>query len=234
MNQRTLSDDHVTHLVRDAAAAPSMHNTQPWRFRYLRGGRVFEMRAAPGRVLPHSDPLQRALHLGCDAALLNLRVALVHEGWYPQARLRPDPADPGLLATVRPAALGTAGSGLAAPYPAIHRRHSNRHPFDDTRIPNRRPPGRVGLRGRLAQQVRLGDHTHGPVQLVHHRHGGDVVVPQRLHDLPEGHVAPRPDHVPAHELCDRAVLHVSSPFRSTVPTTAGVTPAMTTHATTSW
>ncbi|WP_406710127.1 Acg family FMN-binding oxidoreductase [Streptomyces edwardsiae] len=137
MNRRTLSDGHVTHLVRDAAAAPSMHNTQPWRFRYLRGGRVLEMRAAPGRVLPHSDPRQRALHLGCGAALLNLRVALVHEGWYPQARLRPDPADPGLLATVRPAALGTAGSGLAALYPAIHRRHSSRHPFDETRIPDR-------------------------------------------------------------------------------------------------
>ncbi|MFD7688622.1 Acg family FMN-binding oxidoreductase [Streptomyces sp. NPDC059781] len=137
MNQPALSDERVTALVRDAAAAPSMHNTQPWRFRYLRGSRTFEMRADPGRVLPHADPQQRALHLGCGAALLNLRVALVHEGRHPETRLRPDPAAPGLLATVQPTALGTTGSGLAALYPAIHRRHSSRYPFDDTQIPQR-------------------------------------------------------------------------------------------------
>jgi len=137
VNQRALSDEHVTNLVRDAAVAPSMHNAQPWRFRYLRGSHTFQLRADLGRVLPHADPQQRALHLGCGAALLNLRVALVHEGWRPETRLRPDPADPGLLATVRPIALGTADSGLAALYPAIHRRHSSRYPFDDTQIPQR-------------------------------------------------------------------------------------------------
>jgi hypothetical protein len=36
-------------------------------------------------------------NLGCAVALLNLRVALVHGGWYPATRLLPDPTDPALL-----------------------------------------------------------------------------------------------------------------------------------------
>ncbi|MFF5158369.1 Acg family FMN-binding oxidoreductase [Streptomyces sp. NPDC000348] len=137
MNQRALPDERVTALVRDAAAAPSMHNVQPWRFRYSRGSRTFRVHADPGRVLPHADPQQRALHLGCGAALLNLRVALVHEGWHPETRLLPDPADPTLLAVVRPTGLGSGESGLAALYPAIAQRHSSRYPFDETEIPPR-------------------------------------------------------------------------------------------------
>ncbi|MFJ3981936.1 Acg family FMN-binding oxidoreductase [Streptomyces fungicidicus] len=137
MNRQALTDERAADLVRDAAAAPSLHNAQPWRFRHFRGSRTFEMRADPGRALPHADPQRRALHLGCGAALLNLRVALAHGGWHPAVRLLPDPADPGLLATVRPAGPGTADGTLAALYPAVHRRHSSRYPFDDTRIPER-------------------------------------------------------------------------------------------------
>ncbi|WP_328727420.1 Acg family FMN-binding oxidoreductase [Streptomyces sp. NBC_00259] len=122
-------------MVYDAAAAPSMHNAQPWRFRYFQGSRTFHLRADFDRVMPHSDPDARALHLGCGAALLNLRTAVVHEGWYPAIRLLPDPADPALVATVR-LTDGTGGeSDLAALYPAIHRRHSSRFPFEETEIP---------------------------------------------------------------------------------------------------
>ncbi|GAB2449076.1 Acg family FMN-binding oxidoreductase [Streptomyces incanus] len=135
MNQQALPDDRVTALVYDAAAAPSMHNAQPWRFRYFRGSRAFHVRADLDRVLPHADPDHRALHLGGGAALLNLRVALVHEGWHPAARLLPDPTDPVLLASVQPTGLGSGESDLAALYPAIHQRHSSRFPFEETEIP---------------------------------------------------------------------------------------------------
>ncbi|MFD7443301.1 Acg family FMN-binding oxidoreductase [Streptomyces sp. NPDC059909] len=129
------SEERVTALVYDAAAAPSMHNAQPWRFRYFQGSRTFHERADFDRVMPHSDPDARALHLGCGAALLNLRVAIVHDGWYPAIRLLPDPADPALLATVQLTDTESGESDLATLYPAIHRRHSSRFPFEETEIP---------------------------------------------------------------------------------------------------
>ncbi|MGP4083886.1 Acg family FMN-binding oxidoreductase [Streptomyces sp. KR55] len=125
----------MTALVHDAAAAPSMHNAQPWRFRYFQGSRTFHVRADLDRVMPHSDPDTRGLHLGCGAALLNLRVAVVDGGWYPAVRLLPDPADPALLATVQLTGAAIGESDLAALYSAIHQRHSSRFPFEETEIP---------------------------------------------------------------------------------------------------
>lgn len=131
-----LSDDRVAALVQDATAAPSMHNAQPWRFRYLRHRHTFELRADFERTLPHADPDTRALHLGCGAALLNLRAAVAHEGRHPETLLLPDPADRTLLATVRSADGTTGERDLAALHPAIHRRHTSRRPFEEREIPD--------------------------------------------------------------------------------------------------
>ncbi|MFI7497955.1 Acg family FMN-binding oxidoreductase [Streptomyces sp. NPDC049687] len=135
MNRTAPSDERVASLVRDAVAAPSMHNAQPWRFRYLRSSRIFEVWADFERAMPHSDPDTRGLHLGCGAALLNLRAAVVHEGWHPETRLLPDLTDRALLASVRLAGRTNDESGLDTLYPAIHRRHSSRYPFEERQIP---------------------------------------------------------------------------------------------------
>lgn len=135
MSRPVPSDEWVAALVHDAVAAPSMHNAQPWRFRYLRRSRAFEVRADFERAMPHSDPDTRGIHLGCGAALLNLRAAIVHEGWHPRTRLLPDPADQALLASVRLADPTNDESDLGALYPAIHQRHSSRHPFEERQIP---------------------------------------------------------------------------------------------------
>ncbi|MFD0427290.1 hypothetical protein ACFQ60_01445 [Streptomyces zhihengii] len=71
----------VTSWVRDAAAAPSMHNAQPWLFRYESEGGLLTLRMDPTRTMPITDPSTRGLHLGCGAALFNLRVAAAHAGW---------------------------------------------------------------------------------------------------------------------------------------------------------
>ncbi|WP_225101681.1 nitroreductase family protein [Streptomyces sp. CoH27] len=124
-----------------------MHNAQPWHFRYFQDSRTFHVRADLTRAIPHSDPDNRALHLGCGAALLNLRVAVVHEGWYPVTRLMPDPSDPALLATVQLTGLGGDESHLGVLYPAIHQRHTSRFPFEETEIPE-------GLRSALGDAAR--------------------------------------------------------------------------------
>ncbi|WP_254406994.1 nitroreductase [Streptomyces sp. GMY02] len=142
-----LDETTVNGLVADATAAPSMHNAQPWRFHYAPDSRTLALSADLDRALPSSDPTLAGLHLGCGAALLNLRVAAVHRALRPETALLPDPRDPSLLATVRleSATTGTATAtatgteaqddGLRALHPAIHDRHTSRQPFTDQDLP---------------------------------------------------------------------------------------------------
>ncbi|MCX5262527.1 nitroreductase family protein [Streptomyces sp. NBC_00199] len=116
-----------------------MHNAQPWRFRFLRADNAFQVYADLERAMPRADPATRGLHLGCAAAVFNLRTAVAHAGWRAATELLPDPADPRLLAVVRLTGPGLAEHGVAedlAPlYPAIRRRHTSRRPFTDEVIP---------------------------------------------------------------------------------------------------
>jgi nitroreductase len=76
--------DYVA-AVEAATRAPSLHNSQPWRF-LLRDGAI-EVRVDPERRLPASDPTGWAARIAVGAAVYNLRLALAVQGWRPQARL---------------------------------------------------------------------------------------------------------------------------------------------------
>lgn len=147
LNDPAPSDEEVIGLVGDAVAAPSMHNAQPWRFRYVRHTRTFELHADYDRAMPYSDPRTRGLHIGCGAALLNLRVALADEGWQAETRLLPHPEQPSLVATVRLSGRGGGDRDLAALHGAVAERHSSRFPFEERRIAD-------SLRGALAEAAR--------------------------------------------------------------------------------
>ncbi|MFE5038029.1 Acg family FMN-binding oxidoreductase [Streptomyces sp. NPDC056683] len=125
----------VETLVADATAAPSQHNAQPWRFRYLRDIGVLRLYADLMRTLPHTDPQQRGLHMSCGAALLNLRVAAAAAALAPVVRLLPEPGYPDLLAEVHLCGSSPPDTALALLRPAVGRRHSSRHPFQDEEIP---------------------------------------------------------------------------------------------------
>ncbi|MGP4050420.1 Acg family FMN-binding oxidoreductase [Streptomyces sp. 2A115] len=135
MAAEALDANTVTGIVRDATVAPSMHNAQPWKFRFVRDSGTVQVRSDLERAMPRADPTTCALHLGCGAALFNLRVAAAHAGWEPATELLPDLADPQLLATVRLTTPVSPESDLAPLYPAIHRRRTSRHPFTDEEIP---------------------------------------------------------------------------------------------------
>src|SRR6185312_15036503 len=62
-----------------ARLAPSVHNTQPWRW-VVRGDRL-ELRAAPERQLREQDADGRLMVLSCGAALHHALVALAASGW---------------------------------------------------------------------------------------------------------------------------------------------------------
>ncbi|WP_329127005.1 Acg family FMN-binding oxidoreductase [Streptomyces sp. NBC_01465] len=132
MPPATLDGATVEALITAASAAPSIHNTQPWRFGLDPQTLTFTISAAPERALHHSDPHGRALHLSVGAALFNLRVAVTHFGWRPLTRLLPSPADPALLATVQLAATAKqAAAHRPDLYAGIERRHTSRFPFAD-------------------------------------------------------------------------------------------------------
>ncbi|WP_328885260.1 Acg family FMN-binding oxidoreductase [Streptomyces sp. NBC_00316] len=137
MLARTLDDTMPADIVADATSAPSMHNAQPWRFRYGRSSGTFTLRADFDRAMPEADPSTRALHLGCGAALLNLRVSAAHRGLAAVTRLLPDPSDQAMLASVRlyDATRKPQDAVLAGLHRAIRNRHTSRYPFDDLAIP---------------------------------------------------------------------------------------------------
>lgn len=180
-------DKTVERLVAAAATAPSMHNAQPWRFRFLRDSDTLELRADPARAMPASDPSHRALHIGCGAALFNLRVAAAHAGRLPQVRVLPDHADPGLLASVGLPDGPPEGpdAELERLYPAIHRRHTSRYPFSEQGLSD-------AQRAVLAQAAdREGAvllfpstwHLEALLDLVQDAEGRDGVEPARDEDL---------------------------------------------------
>jgi nitroreductase len=122
-------------VVRAAIAAPSLHNSQPWRLRVTDSGSRIELFADPARMLPVSDPHGRAAYLACGAALLNLRVAAAADGRQAHVTLTPDPDRPLFVARVElsDGQLATrADRELCA---AIPRRHSNREPYSDEIVP---------------------------------------------------------------------------------------------------
>ncbi|WP_371798674.1 nitroreductase [Streptomyces sp. NBC_01707] len=137
MLAQTLDDTMLVDLVSDATAAPSMHNAQPWHFDYKRSSRTLALRADFDRAMPEADPSTRALHVGCGAALLNLRVSAAHHGLSMVTALLPVPSDQALLASnqLSDSPQEPRDAVLVGLHRAIRDRHTSRYPFDARAIP---------------------------------------------------------------------------------------------------
>lgn len=129
---------HAEYLIATAARAPSVHNTQPWRFRI--NGDEIELYCDPRRQL-RMDPSGREMLISCGAALFGLRLAIRSLGRIPVVELLPDSDRPTLLAQV------IAGTTVPMTKPeesllmAMRHRHTHRGGFDDGPLPEGLLPG---------------------------------------------------------------------------------------------
>uniref|UniRef100_UPI003CC7FFC6 Acg family FMN-binding oxidoreductase n=1 Tax=Nocardia brasiliensis TaxID=37326 RepID=UPI003CC7FFC6 len=158
--------DTVEAALAMAVRAPSVHNSQPWRWRIA--GEAIQLYADPGRHLVATDPQQRGLILSCGAALHHLRVALAVLGWSAAVEHLPDPGDPDHLATVTLTPYAPTPTDFELSAALVHRQ-SDRRRYSSWQV----PPGYLrtvatraaqygavvrqvpdGLRARLARPAR--------------------------------------------------------------------------------
>jgi hypothetical protein len=123
-----LLDEALTRAIR----APSIHNSQPWRWQV--GPRGVDLYTDATRRLPRTDPDGRDQVMSCGAALHHLLVALADAGQGARVRRMPDPTRPFHLATVEPA-LHVDPDVDAALAAAIDRRRTDRRPFRAWPVP---------------------------------------------------------------------------------------------------
>jgi hypothetical protein len=124
--------DRAHYLIATAARAPSVHNTQPWRFRVSQT--AIELYCDPRRKL-QADPIGREMLVSCGAALFGLRLAVRSLGYQPVVELLPEQGRLRLLARV---SLGAAQPMTAAEremVKALPHRHTHRGAFGPGPLP---------------------------------------------------------------------------------------------------
>jgi Nitroreductase family len=124
--------DQVDYLIATAARAPSVHNTQPWRFRV--GHDAIDLYSDQRRKL-RADPIGREMLISCGAALLGLRLAVRSLGYQPMVELLPDPARLRLLARVRLSPGEPMTGRERHMLAALPHRHTHRGPFAPGPLP---------------------------------------------------------------------------------------------------
>src|SRR4051794_26266970 len=127
MNASVLATPELIRCVHAATLAPSLHNSQPWRFRLTSD--AVEGYAGRDRQLDVLDPDGRELMVSVGAAVFTLRLALRHAGRMPELAVRPDPDRPDLVAVIRPGRPAEPSAAVHELADAIARRHTNRQPF---------------------------------------------------------------------------------------------------------
>jgi hypothetical protein len=130
--------EHARYLVATAGRAPSVNNTQPWRFRVSES--AVELYCDPRRKL-HADPAGREMLISCGAALYGLRLAVRSLGYRPVVDLLPEPGRLRLLARVRLGAAEPVTAAERSMLQAVPHRHTHRGPFAAGSLPAGLLPG---------------------------------------------------------------------------------------------
>ncbi|BAW07631.1 Acg family FMN-binding oxidoreductase [Nocardia seriolae] len=135
-------DETLLAAVRLAARAPSVHNSQPWRWVF--DGTRLHLYGDSDRQLYATDPHGRQWVISCGAALHHMRIAFAARGWHTDTVRLPDQDRPNHLATIR------FHPGPRADATAERQAHAIELRYTD-RLPLREPDGWRELVPRLRQ-----------------------------------------------------------------------------------
>jgi nitroreductase len=126
-------DDALRRAAIAATLAPSVHNTQPWRFELHAD--ALDVCADRTRQLSVLDPRGRQLAISVGCAVFNARVSLAADGWRPEVQVLPDAHQPDLLARLHAVPdPGAAADPVAAYRSLLERRQTNRREFRDDEV----------------------------------------------------------------------------------------------------
>ncbi|WP_062992197.1 Acg family FMN-binding oxidoreductase [Nocardia anaemiae] len=121
--------DHPTVLaaMRMASRAPSLHNSQPWRWVF--DGLRLHLYRDDDRLLASADPLGRQLVISCGAMLHHVRTAFAAQGWHTDTTRLPDTTRSEYLAVIEFRRWPEPPTGVLARARAIDQRRTDRLPL---------------------------------------------------------------------------------------------------------
>ncbi len=126
MSVTSVGTDVVKNAVQLACRAPSLHNTQPWR--WVADGAELRLFLDPDKTVI-SDGSKREALISCGAVLDHLRVAMAAAGWRAHVNRFPDADDANHLASIHLTPMGEVTDAHRRRADAILLRRTDRLPF---------------------------------------------------------------------------------------------------------
>ncbi len=117
----------ITTAIELACRAPSLHNSQPWR--WVASSTSVDLFVDPHRMVTATDRSGREAIISCGAALDHFRVAMAAVGWEATVDQFPNPNDLDHLASTDFTSVDYVAQARRDRADAILRRRTNRLPF---------------------------------------------------------------------------------------------------------
>ncbi|MEE6179741.1 Acg family FMN-binding oxidoreductase [Mycobacterium sp. 050134] len=127
MTQTMVDTDVLEKAVELACRAPSLHNSQPWR--WVAGGPTVDLFADPHRIVVSADGSGRQSIISCGAVLDHFRVAMAAVGWETGVDAFPNPNNLDHLASIDFSPSEYVAEARRDRAAAISRRRTDRRPF---------------------------------------------------------------------------------------------------------
>jgi nitroreductase len=119
--------DVIEDAVTLACRAPSLHNSQPWR--WVSDRCIVQLFLDADRAPKYTDPTGRELVISCGAVLDHFRVAMAAAGWMTNIDRFPNPNNLDHLASLNFSPMDFVADGHRLRAQAIMRRYTDRLPF---------------------------------------------------------------------------------------------------------
>ena len=127
MRDTVVDTEVIRDAVRLACRAPSLHNSQPWR--WVAEDDTVQLFLDKDRVLYSTDHSGREALIGCGAVLDHFRVAMAAAGWTANVDRFPNPNNHLILASIDFSPMEFVTDGHRRRADAILQRRTDRLPF---------------------------------------------------------------------------------------------------------